>query len=60
MQKHWLHFDAKCRLEPAEVAEILHDGGDELMADADDDEIGYEQEISRLFSYTDPMRAVPN
>jgi predicted component of viral defense system (DUF524 family) len=48
VQKHWLHFDAKYRLEPAEVAEILHVSGDEVMADADDDEIGYEQEISRL------------
>ena len=48
VQKHWLHFDAKYRLEPAEVAQILHGSGDEVMADADDDEIGYEQEISRL------------
>ena len=48
VQKHWLHFDAKYRLEPAEVAVILHDSGDEVMADADDDEIGYEQEILRL------------
>ena len=28
--------------------------------DADDDEIGYQQEISRLLSYTDLMRAVAN
>ena len=48
VQKHWLHFDAKYRLEPAEVAQILHDSGEDVMADADDDEIGYEQEISRL------------
>lgn len=48
VQKHWLHFDAKYRLEPAEVAQLLHDSGDEVMADADDDEVGYEQEISRL------------
>lgn len=48
VEKHWLHFDAKYRLEAAEVAEILHNSGDEVMADADDDEIGYEQEISRL------------
>ena len=40
VQKHWLHFDAKYRLEPAEVADILHDSGDELMADTDDDEVG--------------------
>lgn len=48
VQKHWLHFDAKYRLEPAEVVQILHDSGEDVMADADDDEIGYEQEISRL------------
>jgi predicted component of viral defense system (DUF524 family) len=48
MQKHWLHFDAKYRLEPADVIEILHSSGVEAMADADDDEIGYGQEISRL------------
>ena len=47
-QKHWLHFDAKYRLEPAEVVQILHDSGEDVMADADDDEAGYEQEISRL------------
>jgi uncharacterized protein len=46
--KHWLHFDAKYRLEPAELAQILHDSSAEVMADADDDETGYEQEISRL------------
>jgi predicted component of viral defense system (DUF524 family) len=48
VQKHWLHFDAKYRLEPAEVAQILHDSDANIMADADDDEVGYEQEISRL------------
>lgn len=48
VQKHWLHFDAKYRLEPAELAQVLHDASAELMADADDDETGYEQEISRL------------
>jgi predicted component of viral defense system (DUF524 family) len=48
VQKHWLHFDAKYRLEPAELDQIFHDGGEEIIADADDDEIGYEQEISRL------------
>jgi uncharacterized protein len=48
VQKHWLHFDAKYRLEPADVLDILHNSGTEMMADADDDEIGYEQEISRL------------
>lgn len=48
VQKHWLHFDAKYRLEPAELNQILHDNTAELMADADDDETGYEQEISRL------------
>ncbi|MFL6305874.1 MAG: DUF2357 domain-containing protein [Candidatus Sulfotelmatobacter sp.] len=47
-QKHWLHFDAKYRLEPVELSKILHDSSAELMADADDDELGYEQEISRL------------
>jgi hypothetical protein len=48
VQKHWLHFDAKYRLEPAELAQILHDSGADLTADAGDDETGYEQEISRL------------
>jgi len=48
VQKHWLHFDAKYRLEPAEVVQILHDTGKDMMADSDDDEVGYEQEISRL------------
>ena len=48
VQKHWLHFDAKYRLEPAEVIQILHDSGEEVLADADDDEIGNEHEISRL------------
>jgi hypothetical protein len=48
VQKHWLHFDAKYRLEPAEVDQILHDSSREILGDADDDEIGYEQEISRL------------
>ena len=48
VQKHWLHFDAKYRLEPAEVVQILHDSGEDVMASEDDDEIGYEQEISRL------------
>jgi predicted component of viral defense system (DUF524 family) len=48
VQNHWLHFDAKYRLEPAEVAQILHDSDADVMADADDDEVGYEQEISRL------------
>lgn len=48
VQKHWLHFDAKYRLEPAEVAGLLHDSGEDMLADADDDEVGYEQEISRL------------
>jgi uncharacterized protein len=48
VQKHWLHFDAKYRLEPAELAQVLHDTSAEVMADADDDETGYEQEISRL------------
>lgn len=48
VQKHWLHFDAKYRLEPADVVQLLHDSGTDMMADADDDEIGYEQEISRL------------
>jgi predicted component of viral defense system (DUF524 family) len=40
VQKHWLHFDAKYRLEPAEVAQLLHDRGEEMLADADDDEVG--------------------
>ena len=48
VQKHWLHFDAKYRLEPAELVQVLHDTSTEVMADADDDETGYEQEISRL------------
>ena len=48
VQKHWLHFDAKYRLEPSELAHILHDSGEDVIADANDDEIGYEQEISRL------------
>lgn len=48
VQKHWLHFDAKYRLEPADVVSILHDSGAESLADADDDETGYEEEISRL------------
>jgi len=48
VQKHRLHFDAKYRLEPADVVQLLHDGGEDAMADADDDEVGYEQEISRL------------
>ena len=48
VQKHWLHFDAKYRLEAADIVEILHDSGVEALADAGDDEIGYEQEISRL------------
>jgi hypothetical protein len=48
VQKHWLHFDAKYRLEPADLLEILHDTGVEALADADNDEMGYEQEISRL------------
>lgn len=48
VQKHWLHFDAKYRLEPADVTQILHDGSEQMLADADDDELGYEQEISRL------------
>lgn len=48
VQKHWLHFDAKYRLEPSDVTDILHDSGDEILADADDDEVGYEQEILRL------------
>jgi predicted component of viral defense system (DUF524 family) len=48
VQKHWLHFDAKYRVEPAEVNQILHCSGEDVMADAADDEIGYEQEISRL------------
>jgi predicted component of viral defense system (DUF524 family) len=48
VQKHWLHFDAKYRLEPAEVIQILHDNSEDTLADADDDEMGYEQEISRL------------
>src|SRR5205809_7693561 len=47
-QKHWLHFDAKYRLEPAEVMNILHGGTEDALADTDDDEIGYEQEIARL------------
>jgi hypothetical protein len=37
----------KEKRQPAEVVEILHDSGNEVIADADDDEIGYEQEISR-------------
>jgi uncharacterized protein len=48
VEKHWLHFDAKYRLEPAELAHILHDNGEDVIPDANDDEIGYEQEISRL------------
>jgi hypothetical protein len=48
VQKHWLHFDAKYRLEPADVIEILHESSAELLADGDDDELGYEKEISRL------------
>lgn len=48
VQKHWLHFDAKYRLEPADVARLLHDSDAETMADPDDDETGYAQEISRL------------
>jgi hypothetical protein len=56
-QKHWLHFDAKYRLEPAEVVEILHGSSEEVMADADDDEIGYEQEISRLHRRATSARA---
>ena len=48
LQKHWLHFDAKYRLEPAELSKILRDSSAELMADADDDETDYAQEISRL------------
>ena len=48
VQRHWLHFDAKYRLQPAEVMQMMHDGGEEMLADSDDDEVGYEQEISRL------------
>jgi uncharacterized protein len=43
-----LHFDAKYRLEQAELAQILHDSSEEVLGDADDDELGYAQEISRL------------
>ncbi len=48
VQKHWLHFDAKYRLEPSELAQAFHDSSAEVVADGDDDEIGYEQEILRL------------
>lgn len=47
-QKHWLHFDAEYRLETAEVSKLLHDSREKMLADADDDELGYEQEVSRL------------
>lgn len=48
VQTHWLHFDAKYRLEAADVDQLLHDSGEDVMTDADDDEIGYRQEVSRL------------
>jgi predicted component of viral defense system (DUF524 family) len=48
IQKHWLHFDAKYRLVPADLAKALHDTSAEVLATADDDETGYDQEISRL------------
>ena len=35
VQKHWLHFDAKYRLEPAEVAQLLHDSSEDMMADGE-------------------------
>jgi hypothetical protein len=48
-QKHWLHFDAKYRMEPAALAQMLSDAqGEEAAQDEDDDELGYEQEISRI------------
>ena len=48
VKKHWLHFDAKYRLESTELDQIFHDGSEEIVADAEDDETGYEQEITRL------------
>jgi len=48
VQKHWLHFDAKYRLEAAELNQAFHDSAAAVMIDAGDDETGYEQEISRL------------
>jgi predicted component of viral defense system (DUF524 family) len=53
VQKHWLHFDAKYRLEPAELAQAFHDSSAAVMADADEDETGYEHEISRLYRRED-------
>jgi predicted component of viral defense system (DUF524 family) len=47
-QRHWLHFDAKYRLEQAELGAMLNERGDGAERDPEDDEAGYEQEISRL------------
>lgn len=48
VQKHWLHFDAKYRLEANELTQAFHDSAAAMMVDAGDDEAGYEQEIARL------------
>jgi predicted component of viral defense system (DUF524 family) len=49
VQKHWLHFDAKYRLETSELSQVLNDGLEESeLVDASDDEVGYELEISRV------------
>lgn len=48
-QKHWFHFDAKYRMELAALAQLLTtDQGAIMEPDEDDDELGYEQEISRV------------
>jgi hypothetical protein len=47
-QRHWLHFDAKYRLEQADLGEMLNEHGDGPSRDPEDDETSYEQEISRL------------
>lgn len=46
-QKHWLHFDAKYRLEQADLGHMLFDKPDEFPSE-EDDEVGYELEISRV------------
>jgi hypothetical protein len=48
-QRHWLHFDAKYRLEVTEV-ETLFTAAEETIAASDDGEEGtaYDQELARI------------
>lgn len=53
MQRHWLHFDAKYRLENADLGELFDELADETEGSEEGDDADYEAELIRVHKKDD-------